>query len=123
MNPPFGTRNTGIDTAFVLKGMEYASTVYSLHKTSTRDVSPCSIICQYIYMFTTRVYSYYLENYLLLHYIPIYYTAITALCPAGRGTRLHFRGAGGAQVRHPQDLQAPEAEDQGRVRGSLQVHS
>jgi predicted RNA methylase len=39
MNPPFGTRNTGIDTAFVLKGMEYASVVYSLHKTSTRDVS------------------------------------------------------------------------------------
>ena len=38
MNPPFGTRNTGIDTAFVLKGMEYSNVVYSLHKTSTRDV-------------------------------------------------------------------------------------
>ncbi|KAJ1429911.1 methyltransferase like 5 [Ochromonadaceae sp. CCMP2298] len=37
MNPPFGTRNAGIDTAFVLKGMQYANTVYSLHKTSTRD--------------------------------------------------------------------------------------
>jgi predicted RNA methylase len=37
MNPPFGTRNKGIDTAFVVKGMENASTVYSLHKTSTRD--------------------------------------------------------------------------------------
>lgn len=39
MNPPFGTRNNGIDTAFVLKGMQHASVVYSLHKTSTRDVS------------------------------------------------------------------------------------
>mmetsp|Transcript_7230 Transcript_7230/g.12018 ORF Transcript_7230/g.12018 Transcript_7230/m.12018 type:complete len:170 (-) Transcript_7230:58-567(-) len=37
MNPPFGTRNSGIDTAFVMKGMEYASAVYSLHKTSTRQ--------------------------------------------------------------------------------------
>jgi predicted RNA methylase len=37
MNPPFGTRNTGIDTAFVMKALEYADTVYSLHKTSTRD--------------------------------------------------------------------------------------
>lgn len=41
MNPPFGTRNTGIDTAFVLKGMQYSSAVYSLHKTSTREV--CTI--------------------------------------------------------------------------------
>lgn len=37
MNPPFGTRNAGIDTAFVLKALEYADTVYSLHKTSTRE--------------------------------------------------------------------------------------
>jgi rRNA N6-adenosine-methyltransferase METTL5 len=37
MNPPFGTRNTGIDSEFVLKGMNSASVVYSLHKTSTRD--------------------------------------------------------------------------------------
>ena len=37
MNPPFGTRNKGIDTAFVMKGMEYSSVVYSLHKTTTRD--------------------------------------------------------------------------------------
>ena len=37
MNPPFGTRNKGIDTIFVMKGMEYASVVYSLHKTTTRD--------------------------------------------------------------------------------------
>lgn len=37
MNPPFGTRNKGIDTAFVMKGMDNANTVYSLHKTSTRD--------------------------------------------------------------------------------------
>jgi predicted RNA methylase len=39
MNPPFGTRNTGIDTAFVMKGMQYSNVVYSLHKTSTREVS------------------------------------------------------------------------------------
>lgn len=80
MNPPFGTRNTGIDTAFVLKGMEYASTVYSLHKTSTRDVSRCStsfayicIIYHYIYILTTRA-SYirlFILSYLLLsqHFI------------------------------------------------------
>ena len=36
MNPPFGTRNAGIDTAFVMKALEYADVVYSLHKTSTR---------------------------------------------------------------------------------------
>lgn len=38
MNPPFGTRNAGIDSAFVLKGMKNANVVYSLHKTSTREV-------------------------------------------------------------------------------------
>jgi predicted RNA methylase len=37
MNPPFGTRIAGIDTVFVEKGMENASVVYSLHKSSTRD--------------------------------------------------------------------------------------
>jgi len=36
MNPPFGTRNAGIDTLFVQKGMQQANVVYSLHKTSTR---------------------------------------------------------------------------------------
>ena len=36
MNPPFGTRNAGIDTAFVMKALEIADVVYSLHKTSTR---------------------------------------------------------------------------------------
>ena len=39
MNPPFGTRNAGIDAEFVTRGMQNARTVYSLHKTSTRDVS------------------------------------------------------------------------------------
>jgi predicted RNA methylase len=38
MNPPFGTRKAGIDTTFVLQGMKYANVVYSLHKTSTREV-------------------------------------------------------------------------------------
>ena len=36
-NPPFGTRNRGIDTLFVEKAMQNASVVYSLHKTTTRD--------------------------------------------------------------------------------------
>ena len=36
MNPPFGTRKKNIDTAFVRKGLEIASVVYSMHKTSTR---------------------------------------------------------------------------------------
>jgi predicted RNA methylase len=37
MNPPFGTRVAGIDTQFVLKGMQNSNVVYSLHKTSTRE--------------------------------------------------------------------------------------
>ena len=37
MNPPFGTKNTGIDTCFVIKAMECSNVVYSLHKTSTRS--------------------------------------------------------------------------------------
>jgi len=36
MNPPFGTRNAGIDSLFLEKGMECANIVYSMHKTSTR---------------------------------------------------------------------------------------
>ena len=37
MNPPFGTRNAGIDTAFVEKAMDNSKVVYSLHKTNTRE--------------------------------------------------------------------------------------
>ena len=38
MNPPFGTRDQiGIDAVFVQKALECADTVYSMHKTSTRD--------------------------------------------------------------------------------------
>jgi len=41
MNPPFGTKhNKGIDLAFVRKGLDLLSeggSLYSLHKTSTRD--------------------------------------------------------------------------------------
>lgn len=44
MNPPFGTRNAGIDTAFVVKAMEVANVAYSLHKTSTREVCPFSLL-------------------------------------------------------------------------------
>ena len=52
MNPPFGTRNSGIDSAFVLKGMEYSNVVYSLHKTSTREVvTRCFLI------FSALIYS------------------------------------------------------------------
>lgn len=37
MNPPFGTRNKGVDMEFVQVGLRMASeNVYSLHKTSTR---------------------------------------------------------------------------------------
>mmetsp|Transcript_17155 Transcript_17155/g.25737 ORF Transcript_17155/g.25737 Transcript_17155/m.25737 type:complete len:349 (-) Transcript_17155:6-1052(-) len=36
MNPPFGTRNTGIDVEFLETALKLADTVYSLHKTSTR---------------------------------------------------------------------------------------
>ena len=38
MNPPFGTKDQiGIDAVFVQKALECADTVYSMHKTSTRD--------------------------------------------------------------------------------------
>eukprot|EP00607_Mallomonas_marina_P001716 CAMPEP_0182436940 /NCGR_PEP_ID=MMETSP1167-20130531/84562_1 /TAXON_ID=2988 /ORGANISM="Mallomonas Sp, Strain CCMP3275" /LENGTH=166 /DNA_ID=CAMNT_0024629649 /DNA_START=173 /DNA_END=670 /DNA_ORIENTATION=+ len=37
MNPPFGTRNSGIDTIFVQTAMKNATVTYSLHKTSTRQ--------------------------------------------------------------------------------------
>lgn len=38
MNPPFGTRNKGLDMDFVCVGLNLAKTaVYSLHKTSTRN--------------------------------------------------------------------------------------
>jgi len=38
MNPPFGTKhNQGMDMRFLRKALTMATTVYSLHKTSTRD--------------------------------------------------------------------------------------
>ncbi|KAI7872979.1 S-adenosyl-L-methionine-dependent methyltransferase [Spinellus fusiger] len=38
MNPPFGTKNKGIDMVLLKKAIELAGTaVYSLHKTSTRE--------------------------------------------------------------------------------------
>jgi len=38
MNPPFGTKNKGIDVVFLQKATQIASgAVYSLHKRSTRD--------------------------------------------------------------------------------------
>ncbi|KAJ8654703.1 hypothetical protein O0I10_009593 [Lichtheimia ornata] len=38
MNPPFGTKNKGIDMVFLKKAVEIANkAVYSLHKTSTRE--------------------------------------------------------------------------------------
>lgn len=40
MNPPFGTRSKGADMAFLSVALQSASqAVYSLHKTTTRDVS------------------------------------------------------------------------------------
>ena len=36
MNPPFGTRKKGIDSAFVRAALSLCDVVYSLHKTSTR---------------------------------------------------------------------------------------
>ncbi|CAO3592247.1 unnamed protein product [Absidia cylindrospora] len=38
MNPPFGTKNKGVDMVLLKKAIELANhAVYSLHKTSTRD--------------------------------------------------------------------------------------
>ncbi|CAN1169969.1 rRNA N6-adenosine-methyltransferase METTL5 [Linum perenne] len=43
MNPPFGTRKKGADMDFLRVALKIAShAVYSLHKTSTRDVSKCN---------------------------------------------------------------------------------
>ncbi|KAJ0638199.1 putative DNA methylase, N-6 adenine-specific, S-adenosyl-L-methionine-dependent methyltransferase [Helianthus annuus] len=41
MNPPFGTRKKGADMEFLSVALKVASqAVYSLHKTTTREVSP-----------------------------------------------------------------------------------
>ena len=41
MNPPFGTRVTSADMVFLKTAYDVATTsVYSLHKTSTREVRP-----------------------------------------------------------------------------------
>lgn len=37
MNPPFGTRNKKIDSAFLFKAMNIADIVYSFHKASTKE--------------------------------------------------------------------------------------
>lgn len=38
MNPPFGTKRAGVDIAFLVRAARLASsTVYSMHKSSTRD--------------------------------------------------------------------------------------
>eukprot|EP00834_Sanchytrium_tribonematis_P008373 NODE_960_length_2883_cov_0.478807.p3 type:complete len:201 gc:universal NODE_960_length_2883_cov_0.478807:562-1164(+) len=36
-NPPFGTRQSGIDKLFIKKGMEMCQEMYSLHKSTTRQ--------------------------------------------------------------------------------------
>ncbi len=36
-NPPFGTRQQGIDKLFIQKGLKLCPVMYSLHKSSTRD--------------------------------------------------------------------------------------
>jgi hypothetical protein len=64
MNPPFGTRNTGIDSQFLIKAMSNAKVVYSLHKTSTRDVSRHIFIYIYIYIYIyIHIYTYILCMY------------------------------------------------------------
>jgi len=48
MNPPFGTRNKGIDLVFLKKAIELSKvSVYSLHKSSTREVCTVIIDCPY----------------------------------------------------------------------------
>ncbi|CAN0900116.1 rRNA N6-adenosine-methyltransferase METTL5 [Linum grandiflorum] len=43
MNPPFGTRKKGADMDFLSAALKIASqAVYSLHKTSTREVNTCN---------------------------------------------------------------------------------
>ncbi|MBN2459709.1 methyltransferase [Candidatus Woesearchaeota archaeon] len=37
MNPPFGTKNEHIDSAFLLKAMDLAKTIYTFHKASTKN--------------------------------------------------------------------------------------
>uniref|UniRef100_A0A453QT00 Methyltransferase-like protein 5 n=1 Tax=Aegilops tauschii subsp. strangulata TaxID=200361 RepID=A0A453QT00_AEGTS len=44
MNPPFGTKRKGADMEFLSMGLKVAAqAVYSLHKTSTREVSSCAV--------------------------------------------------------------------------------
>lgn len=55
MNPPFGTRKKGADMEFLSAAMKVASrAVYSLHKTSTREVSreePFLLPFNYLHIF------------------------------------------------------------------------
>lgn len=51
MNPPFGTKVEGIDMVFVQKAMQNCEgNIYSMHKTSTRDVK----VCVYCYSFLKK---------------------------------------------------------------------
>ena len=75
MNPPFGTRNTGIDAEFVTIAMKNARSVYSLHKTSTRDVRTCVRVCRacmrvcfYVFSFFCRMILRNLQYLLLICY-------------------------------------------------------
>ncbi len=50
MNPPFGCRRKGIDMCFLQRGVQMARTaVYSLHKTSTRQVHSTVGMCAHVH--------------------------------------------------------------------------
>lgn len=57
MNPPFGTKNNpGIDMLFLKRALDLSNNVvYSLHKTSTREVSIDIIIIIFIYFHTNLI--------------------------------------------------------------------
>ena len=61
MNPPFGTRCPGIDMAFVDLGLYMSrKCVYSLHKTSTREVRPT--VVRYIIFVRNALEMLFMEN-------------------------------------------------------------
>jgi hypothetical protein len=115
MNPPFGTRNAGIDTAFVTQGMAHANAVYSLHKTSTRDH----------FVRLAEAKGWHLEVRppfaLLPSFFFLSFKCIFLL--VGAVSVVLFSGAGGAAVRAAQGAQVPQAEEQGHRGRPLPLHA
>lgn len=97
MNPPFGTRNTGIDSIFVLNAMKISNVVYSLHKTSTREVSVYLNVAMQLCITLHLLYSPLLFFIYLYHALPLvlcflFHSSFLVFYQTGRQEWLGHRG-------------------------------